>query len=110
ESQEAGHDLFGHVDAGLYLGDARIVVVRLGLRDRTGLVDLPGERGAQLRILGEQVVEDRGPGPRLTDDEDRRRDRLVGNLGILLAPSDYAEPVLQGAHDVEVGDLDADLG
>lgn len=36
------------------------------------LVDLPGQWGAKARVLGQQAVEDRGPGTRLPDDEDRR--------------------------------------
>ena len=83
-------------------------MIGLGLRDGTGRVDLPGQRRAQLGILGEQVVEDRGPGAGLADDEDRRGDRLGGDVGMLFAPGDHLEPVLQGADDVEVGDLHPD--
>src|SRR6516165_4332650 len=74
----------------------------------TGRIDLPRQRGAQVGILGEQVVEDRGPAARLADDDDRRRDRLCSDLGMLFAPGDYTKPVLQGAHDVEVSDLHTD--
>ena len=88
--------------------DARIVVIGLGLWDRTGRIDLPGQRRAQVGILGEQVVEDRGAGAGLADDDDRRSDWLPRDLGMLLAPIDYTEPVLQGAHDVQVSDLHTD--
>src|ERR1700733_11357188 len=82
--QEPWNDLLGEFDAGLRLRDARIVVVRLGLRDRAGRIDLPRQRCAQIRILGEQVVKDRGSAAGLADDEDRLTDWLAGDLGILL--------------------------
>src|ERR1035441_10009184 len=108
EFEEAGNDLLGEVDVRLYLGDARVVVVGLGPRHRTGLVDLPGQRRAQLRVLREYVVEDRGSGTRLADDDDGTDDLLGGNLGILFTPIDYAQTIRQGANDVSIRDLDAD--
>ena len=51
------------------------VVVGLGLRWGTGVVDLPRQRRPQIGILGQQVVEDRRAGARLADDDDRAGDR-----------------------------------
>src|SRR5271170_4571626 len=91
ELEETGNDLLGKLDVRLDLTDARIVVVGLRLGHWAWLVDLPRQRRAQFRILGEQVVEDRGAGPRLTDDNDGPGDLLGRDIGILFPPNDYTE-------------------
>src|SRR6202453_1322911 len=108
ELKEAGNDLLGKLDVRLDLGDARIVMVGLGLGHWARLVDLPRQRRAQLRILGEQVVEDRGAGPRLTDDDDGTGDLLGRDIGILFPPIDYTEAVRQRANQVGMRDFNPD--
>src|ERR1700722_7464920 len=105
ELEEAGNDLLGKLDVRLDLGNPRIVTVGLGLGHWAWLVDLPRQRRAQLRILGEQVVEDRGAGPRLTDDNDGAGDLLGRDIGILFAPIDYTETVRQRANEVGMRDF-----
>ena len=72
-----------------------IGVVGRGLGRRARTVDLPRERHAVRGILREEVVQDRRAGARLADDDDRRDDVDVGDLGMLLAPLDDAEAVRQ---------------
>ena len=91
------------------VGDARVGPVgrRLGRWQRT--VDLPRERHAVGVVLCEQVVEDRGAGARLPDDEDRRHDVGVGDLGVLLAPLDETEADREVVDDLAGDDLLAQL-
>ena len=84
------------------------VVGRLGLGNWARLVDLPRQRRAQFRILGEQVVKDRGAGPGLTDDHDGSGDLLGRDIGILFPPVDYTETVRQRANEVGMRDFNPD--
>ena len=65
--------------------DARIAVIGRGFSGRTGIVDLPGERGTVPRILGEQPVEQGRPGPGQPHDEERPLDLLPGDRVIAVA-------------------------
>ena len=54
-------------------------------------------------------MEDRGAGAGLADDDDRRHDVGVGDLGVLLAPLDDPEPGREVVDDLAGGDLLAEL-
>ena len=83
---EARRELVDLVEALLGPLDAGVGVIGRGLGRRTRVVDLPGEGGAVSRILGEQAVEQRRPGPWKAHDEERAADRLPGDLGMAGAP------------------------
>ena len=70
EAGEAGDERVGQGQGGIDLGDAWIGVVGGGLRRRQRSIDLPGERGPQRAIEGQQVVEDGGAGAGLAHDDD----------------------------------------
>ena len=92
EGGEPGHQRFGHVDGGLHLSDPRIGFVGLGLRGRNRTVDLPGERGPQRRVLGQEVIEDGGAGAGLTDDDQGPVDGAGGNLRVVASPGVDGQP------------------
>ena len=94
---EAGDHELDAVEQLLRRRDARIGVVGRGLGRRQRPVDLPRERHAVRGVLREEVVQDRRAGARLADDDDRRHDVGVGDLGMLLAPLDDAEPGRRGS-------------
>jgi hypothetical protein len=90
--RESGDDEVGHGGHGLRLGDPRVGGIGGGLRRGDRLVHLPGERGTVGRVLGQQVVQDGGPGSGLAHDHDRTGDRPVGHLGVLPTPVQDPEP------------------
>ena len=110
ELHEAGDELLAHLQLSLGLSDARIGEVGVGLRHRIGVVDLPGQRCAQRGILSQQVVEDRGAGAGLADDDDGALDALTGHLGICLAPVGDLQPVAQRQDHIGGGHLHPDGG
>ena len=105
--QEAGHEQLDTRELRVDLVDAGVGEVgrRLGRGDRK--VHLPGQRRAAGQVLGEDVVEDRGAGARLADDDDGRDDITVGDLGMLLAPVDDGHPVPEQHAHVAGDDVDA---
>ena len=106
---ESRHEQVDAREPGIRLGDARIGVVRRGLRRWHRRVDLPRERHARLGVLREQVVEDRGTGARLADDHDRWDDRDVDDLGVLGSPRDHAQAAREQGHDLVFRDGHAEL-
>ena len=89
-------------------GDARVGLKgrRLGRRRREH--DLPGQRSPAVRILGQDVVEDRRAGARHADDDDGRDDPLLRDLGMQLAIAEVVEAVLRRVEDALAGDHAAD--
>ena len=85
------------------------VVVRLGAGRRHRSLELPAERRAHRGVLGHEVVEDRGAGARLADDDDRPLDPLLGDAGVRLPPVDEAQPVGQVTDHAVAEHADADL-
>ena len=69
---ELGEHEVDHRELRVDLLDPRVGEVRRGLGRRQRLVDLPRERHACVRVLREEVVEDRRAGAALADDDDRR--------------------------------------
>src|SRR5207244_11499814 len=59
---------------------------------------------AMRRILGEELVEDRRPGARQADDEDRPADVLLLDLGMAVADRGHTEPVLEQADEIRARD------
>ena len=106
---EAGDHELDAVEQLLRRRDARIGVVGRGLGRRQRAIDLPRERHAVRGILREEVVQDRGAGARLADDDDRRHDVGVGDLGVLLAPVDEPEAGREVLDDLARRDLLAEL-
>ena len=64
ELHEPGHQLLGHLELRLGRGDPRVGVVGLGLWTGKGLSTSQVNGTPQVRVLREQVVEDRGAGAR----------------------------------------------
>ena len=97
---KARKDEVDHREGLVDLGDARVGVERLGLGRRDRAVHLPGGRDAGRRIQREQIVQDRGAGPALADDDDRRDDIGRRHLGMLRAMRDDPEAIAQVRRDL----------
>ena len=110
ELHETGDELLAHLQLSLGLGDARIGVVGSRLWNGEGVVDLPSQRRTQFGILSQQVVEDRGAGAGLADDDDGALDPLAGDRRIVVAPLGDLEAVAQRQDHVGGGDLHPDGG
>jgi hypothetical protein len=99
-----GHDLVPELHLKRSARDARVVLLVAGLGRGAGVAHLPVQRHAVRGVLGQQLVQDRGPGARQPGDEDGRRHGLARDLGPALAPVGELEPVLEPVHDVAARD------
>src|ERR1035438_1436216 len=95
EGAETGDDHVGHVRHCLRLVDTRITVIGGRGRGWTRKVELPAEWSSIRRVLGQQVVEDRGTRPRLAADDERPPDGAEGNLRVGCPPVDDSESIRQ---------------
>ena len=91
-------------------GDARVGLVGGALRRRPGMHHLPGHRHAVRRVLRQQLVQDRRPGPRQADDEERAFDPAGRDLGMRRVHGGHAQAILEQTDDIGTGDHAAERG
>ncbi len=90
-----GHGLVPELDLVLGARDARVARVGRALGRRAGETHLPVLGDPVVRVLGEDLVEDRGSRARQTGDEDRRLDPLCRDFRASLARLRELETVLE---------------
>jgi hypothetical protein len=88
---------FGGVDPG-------IGVAAFRSRWRAGEASFPGQRCPELRVLSQELVENRGTGSWESDDEDGAVDSLLANLGLVVDEVRDSKAILEkveqvGAHE-----------
>ena len=105
-----GYELVPELDVGLALLDARVRFVGRLLGRRARVPRLPRQRHPMRGVLRQQLVQDRRPRARQTDDEERPLDALVRDRGRGPVRLLDAQPRLERVHDVGAAQDATDQG
>jgi hypothetical protein len=95
--------LRGHLADGARRVDPGTLPPGVGSRRRDVVGRFPIQQRSVVRVLIEQIAEQRGAGPKEADNDDRRLDLFRAYLGVGIAPVDDFQPAFEifgdeGAH------------
>lgn len=107
---EARNQPVDPAELGVALRDPGVARVAGAFGRRRGRVALPGERRPAPRVLGQDVVQDRGARAGESDDDERAADLDRGDLGMPLAVGNQLEAVADDADQCLPRDRAAEEG